>query len=41
MATADIRFARIEDVPVIVSLIEQLAEYEKLTHLLEVTPAHV
>lgn len=36
--TTHIRPAEPRDVPAIVRLIEALAEYEKLTHLLEITP---
>lgn len=36
--TTHIRPAAPPDVPTIVQLIEALAEYEKLTHLLEITP---
>lgn len=37
--TADftIREARLEDVPVLLEFVRQMAEYERLTHLLEVT----
>jgi GNAT superfamily N-acetyltransferase len=39
MSPATLRPARESDVEAIVGLIRELAEFEKLTHLLEVTPA--
>lgn len=41
MSLTTIRSATPDDVGVILSLISQLAEYEKLTHLLEVTPERI
>lgn len=41
MPLTTIRSATPDDVGVILSLITQLAEYEKLTHLLEVTPERI
>jgi GNAT superfamily N-acetyltransferase len=38
---ANVRFATREDVPVIVSLIRELAEYEHLEHLATATPARL
>jgi GNAT superfamily N-acetyltransferase len=41
MPRANVRFATREDVPVIVSLIRELAEYEHLEHLATATPARL
>jgi GNAT superfamily N-acetyltransferase len=38
---ANVRFANREDVPVIVALIRELAEYEHLAHLATATPARL
>jgi GNAT superfamily N-acetyltransferase len=38
-APATIRFARREDVPAIVGLIRELAQYERLEHLVQASPA--
>ena len=38
---ATLRAAEPRDVPAIVGLVRELAEFEKLTHLVEVTPQNI